>query len=134
MDDRLMNRKILTLILILFFFSLSLFDFSNTNSGFTQGTSAKKAPQTFALNFNDVEISEFINVMSRILGRNIILSDKVRGKITISSAKKVPVDDAFDLMKSILEVKGFAVVETQNLIKIVPIKEAIKKNVEVIVD
>lgn len=129
-----MNRKILTLILILFFFSLSLFDFSNTNSGFTQGTSAKKAPQTFALNFNDVEISEFINVMSRILGRNIILSDKVRGKITISSAKKVPVDDAFDLMKSILEVKGFAVVETQNLIKIVPIKEAIKKNVEVIVD
>ncbi len=129
-----MNKKILALILTILFFSLSLINLSNNSSGFTQGTSAKKAPQTFALNFNDVEISEFINVMSRILGKNIILSDKVRGKITISSAKRVPVDDAFDLMKSILEIKGFAVVETQNLIKVVPVKEAIKKNVEVIVD
>ncbi len=129
-----MNRKILALILTIFFFSLSLINLSYTSSGFTQETSAKKAPPTFALNFNDVEISEFINVMSRILGKNIILSDKVKGKITISSAKRVPVDDAFDLMKSILEIKGFAVVETQNLIKIVPVKEAIKKNVEVIVD
>lgn len=129
-----MNRKSSALILTILFFSLSLFNFSDANSGFTQETSAKKASQTFALNFNDVEISEFINVMSRILVKNIILSDKVRGKITISSAKRVPVDDAFDLMKSILEVKGFAVVETQNLIKIVPIKEAIKKNIEVIVD
>lgn len=129
-----MNRKILPLILTILFFSLSLFNFSNINSRFIQGASAKKAPQTFALNFNDVEISEFINVMSRILGKNIILSDKVRGKITISSAKRVPIDDAFDLMKSILEVKGFAVVETQNLIKIVPVKEAIKKNIDVIVD
>ncbi|MFA5518711.1 MAG: secretin N-terminal domain-containing protein [Spirochaetota bacterium] len=129
-----MNKKILALILTILFFSLSLINLSYTSSGFTQDTSAKKAPPTFALNFNDVEISEFINVMSRILGKNIILSDKVKGKITISSAKRVPVDDAFDLMKSILEIKGFAVVETQNLIKIVPVKEAIKKNVEVIVD
>lgn len=129
-----MNRKILAFILTILFFSLSLINLSYTSSGFTQETSAKKAPPTFALNFNDVEISEFINVMSRILGKNIILSDKVKGKITISSAKRVPVDDAFELMKSILEVKGFAVVETQNLIKIVPVKEAIKKNVEVIVD
>ena len=129
-----MNRKITALILTIFFLSLSLINLSDRNSGFTQGSSGKKAPQTFALNFNDVEISEFINVMSRIIGKNIILSDKVRGKITISSARKVPVDEAFDLMKSILEVKGFAVVETPNLIKIVPIKEAIKKNIDVIID
>ncbi len=90
--------------------------------------------KTFSLNFNDVEISEFVNVMSKIIGKNIILSDKVRGKITISSAKKVPVSEAFNIMKSILEIKGFAVIETDNLIKIVPIKEAIQKNTEVIID
>jgi len=129
-----MNRKKTALLLTVFFLSISLINLSGINSGFTQGTGGKKAPQTFALNFNDVEISEFINVMSRIIGKNIILSDKVRGKITISSARKVPIDDAFDLMKSILEVKGFAVVETPNLIKIVPVKEAIKKNIDVIID
>ena len=89
---------------------------------------------SFSLNFNDVEISEFLNVMSQVLGKNIILSDKVRGKITINSAQKVPVSEALNVMKSILEIKGFAIIETDNLIKVVPIKEALQKNIDVIMD
>lgn len=88
----------------------------------------------FTLNFKDVDISEFLNIMSQLIGKNIIIDEKVRGKITISSAKKIPVKEAFNLLKSILEVKGLAVVETANLLKIIPIKEAVKKNVEIIVD
>ncbi|PKL19458.1 MAG: hypothetical protein CVV49_00010 [Spirochaetae bacterium HGW-Spirochaetae-5] len=95
---------------------------------------AKVKDSSFSLNFNDVEISEFLNVMSQVLGKNIILSDKVKGKITINSAQKVPIEEAYDLMKSILEIKGFAVIESDNLIKIVPVKEAVQKNVEVILD
>jgi len=106
--------------------------------GFNPLFAAKKTKEvkdnTFALNFNDVEIAEFINVMSQIIGKNIILSDKVKGKITVSSARKVPISEAFNIMKSILEIKGFAVIETENLIKVVPIKEAIQKNTDVIVD
>ena len=51
---------------------------------------AKKTARenTFSLNFNDVEISDFLNVMSQILEKNIIISDKVKGKITISSARR----------------------------------------------
>ncbi len=88
----------------------------------------------FALNFKDVEIDEFLNIMSQLIGKNIILDDKVRGKISISSARKVPISQAYAIMKSILEVKGLAVVESGNLIKIIPIKDAIQKNVEIIVD
>lgn len=97
--------------------------------------STKKAKvKKFALNFKDVEISEFINVMSQLIGKNIIIADNVKGKITISSAKKVPVSEAYNVMKSILEIKGLAVVESENLIKIIPIKDAVKKNSEVILD
>ncbi len=88
----------------------------------------------FTLNFKDVELSEFLNIMSQLIQKNIVIDDKVKGKITISSAKRVPVSQAYEILKSILEVKGFAVVETANLIKVIPIKEAIKKNVEIIVD
>ncbi len=94
----------------------------------------KEKETSFSLNFNDVEVSEFLNVMSQVLGKNIILSDKVKGKITINSAQKVPINEAYNLMKSILEIKGFAVIESDNLIKIVPVKEAVQKNVEVILD
>jgi general secretion pathway protein D len=93
-----------------------------------------KTTKYFTLNFKDVEIAEFLNVMSQLIKKNILVDDRVRGKITISSAKKIPVDQAYDILKSILEVKGFAVVETDNLIKVIPIKDAIKKNVEIIID
>ncbi|HPI14796.1 MAG: secretin N-terminal domain-containing protein [Spirochaetota bacterium] len=100
----------------------------------------RKAPKIdrtekyFTLNFKDVELAEFLNIMSQLIKKNIMVDEKVRGKITISSAKRIPVAQAFDILKSILEIKGFAVIETENLIKVVPIKDAIKKNVEIIVD
>ncbi|HOM87279.1 MAG TPA: secretin N-terminal domain-containing protein [Spirochaetota bacterium] len=94
----------------------------------------KDEEKYFTLNFKDVELAEFLSVMSQLIGKNIALDERVRGKITISSVKKIPVRDAYDIMKAILELKGFAVVESENLIKIIPIKDAIKKNVEVIID
>ena len=94
----------------------------------------KDEEKYFTLNFKDVELAEFLSVMSQLIGKNIALDERVRGKITISSVKKIPVKDAYDIMKAILELKGFAVVESENLIKIIPIKDAIKKNVEVIID
>jgi len=94
----------------------------------------RRRVRKFALNFKDVDIDEFLNIMSQLIGKNIILDDKVRGKISISSARKVPVSQAYAIMKSILEVKGLAVVESGNLIKVIPIKDAIKKNVEIIID
>jgi len=116
-------------------FTVVLITLSGVTVDQLNGQSAKKTKDnSFSLNFNDVEISEFLNVMSQLLGKNIILSDKVKGKISISSAKKVPIDEAFDLMQSILEIKGFAVIETANLIKIVPVKDAVQKNIEVIID
>jgi len=88
----------------------------------------------FSLNFKDVDIKEFLNIMSQLIKKNIIMDDKVKGKISISSAKKVPVSEAYNIMKSILEIKGLAVVETGNLIKVIPLRDAIKKNVEIIID
>lgn len=93
-----------------------------------------EAPRTFTLNFKDIEISEFLNFMGRLIGKNIIIDDNVRGKISIISNREVPLSEAFEVTKAILEVKGFAIVETANLMKVMPIKEAIKKNVDIVVD
>ncbi|MFH0976659.1 MAG: secretin N-terminal domain-containing protein [Spirochaetota bacterium] len=96
----------------------------------------EKEPKTkyFTLNFKDADITEFLNMMSQLINKNIIIDDKVRGKITITSVKKIPVSHAYQIMMSILEVKGLAAVETPSLIKIIPVKDAIKKNSEIIID
>ena len=131
-----MNKK--KIILPFFLIAVLLLTISLSGGKYNNNLWAQKKTKakdnSFSLNFNDVEISEFLNVMSQVLGKNIILSDKVKGKITINSAQKVPISEAYDLMKSILEIKGFAVIESDNLIKIVPVKEAVQKNVEVILD
>jgi len=137
-----MNKKlIIAPVVLMMFLIMTVTPQPEQNNSFLwaakktrEKTKEKEKDNSFALNFNDVEISEFLNVMSQVLGKNIILSDKVKGKITINSARKVPIAEAYNLMKSILEIKGFAVVETENLIKVVPVKEAVQKNVEVIID
>jgi general secretion pathway protein D len=130
------TKKIFFFLLI---FTLSISQiFYHTDAGAQakKKTAVKKAaaPQLFSLNFKDVEIAEFVNIMSQLTQKNIIIDDTVKGKITINSARKVPIKDAYEIMKSILEIKGFAVIETENLVKVVPIKDAVKKNIEVIVD
>lgn len=103
-----------------------------------QAVDQKKTPpkkeQTFALNFKDVDISEFLSVMSQLIGKNIVIGDKVTGKISISSAKRLPVSQAYEIMKSILEVKGFAVVDTGTILKVLPIQDAIRKNIDIVID
>ena len=94
----------------------------------------KSGEQLFSLNFKDVDIKEFIHIMSEVIKKNIVIDDAVRGTITINSSRRIPVKDAYDVMKSILELKGFSVIESQNLIKIVPIKDAIRQNIQVILD
>ena len=128
------------LMLLISIFMFSLFPGSKENidlTGFTPilmpSALAKendRKDKYFTLNFKDADITEFLNVMGQLIGKNIIIDDKVRGKITISSVKKFPVSQAYQILKSILEVKGLAVVETPTLIKIIPLKEAIKKNVD----
>ena len=113
------------------------FDYAKAGPAPKKAAPKEKTPteeKKFALNFKDVDIAEFINIMGQLIGKNIIIDDRVKGKISISSARKVPISEAYNVMKAILEVKGLAVVETENLIKILPIEEAVKKNADIFID
>ncbi|HPQ52396.1 MAG TPA: secretin N-terminal domain-containing protein [Spirochaetota bacterium] len=94
----------------------------------------KARPRTILLNFNNVEISEFLNIMSQVIGKNILIDDKIRGKITISSSRKIPVAKAIDVMKAILEIKGLAVIESESFLKVVPVRDAVQQSLKVVID
>jgi general secretion pathway protein D len=96
-------------------------------------SSAPEKKRSITLNFRDVELSEFLNAMSGILGKNIIYDDRIKGKITVFPARTVPSEDIYEVFLDILNYKGFAVIEGEHLLKIVPLEEARKKNSAVIV-
>lgn len=78
------------------------------------------------LNAVDTEIREIIKQISKATGKNFLIDDKVRGKITILSEKKMTTDEAYQAFLSALEVLGFTVVNGPgDLIKIIPLKDAL---------
>src|SRR5262249_28738239 len=55
---------------------------------------------TVALNFQDVELPVLAKFVSEVTGRNFILDDRVRGKVTIISPTRITPDEAYTVFQS----------------------------------
>ena len=84
------------------------------------------------MDFQDVDISVLVKFISEITGKNFIIDEKVRGKITIISPSKISVDEAYLVFQSVLQVKGFTTVPSGAVIKIVATKEARSSTLETV--
>ena len=78
----------------------------------------------FSVNFNDVEMHDWLKTMASLIRKNILVDDSVKGKITVISYQKIPESRALAFMKQVLEIKGYGVIEEPNLLKIVNLKKA----------
>lgn len=83
------------------------------------------------LNFNDVDISTMVKFISDLTGRNFIMDERVKGKISVYSPAKLSNDEAFNVFTSVLELKGFTVVPSGRVNKIVPIASAKQSGMKV---
>jgi general secretion pathway protein D len=82
------------------------------------------------LDFDNVDISVLVKFVSELTGKNFIIDDKVKGKVTIISPKKIPLKDVYKVFLSVLEINGFTVVPAGNMIKIIPAALAREKGME----
>ncbi|WP_319409236.1 type II secretion system secretin GspD [uncultured Desulfosarcina sp.] len=95
------------------------------------GSTAANGSQRFvSIDFNNVDISVFIKFISELTGKNFVIDQRVKGKVTIISPSKISVDEAYKVFESVLDVHGFATVETGKLIKVIPSPDARTKNIE----
>lgn len=63
-------------------------------------------------------------VLGDTLGLNFVVSEKVKGKITLQTTRAVSRDDLLDMFDTVLEAQGAGLVESNGLYSIVPIEEA----------
>ena len=75
------------------------------------------------LNFRDADLLQIINLMSELTGKNFLVDDKVKGKVTIIAPKPVSLEEAYQVFLSLLEIQGFTVVPQGPITKIVPSRE-----------
>jgi len=100
----------------------------------TKSADSKKPSDRFvSIDFNDVDINVFIKFISELTGRNFIVDDKVKGKVTIISPAKISEKEAYKVFESVLEVHGFATVESGKVTKIVQMPEARTKSVKTLI-
>jgi general secretion pathway protein D len=83
------------------------------------------------LDFQDVEIATVIDTIARLTGRNFVYDDRVRGRVTIISPTPIPVEQAYTVFESVLQVKGFTTVEAPGgVMKVIPIRDAKETSVD----
>lgn len=78
------------------------------------------AAETLTLNLKDASIRTLVETISEITGRNFIVDPRVKGKVTVVSSRPMDKDEIYQVFLSILQVHGFAAVETGEVVKILP--------------
>ena len=76
------------------------------------------------IDFVDAPLSDVVQYFARITGRNFILTDDLKGDVTIISHKQVTVAEAYEAFLSALETAGYTTVTVGGMTKIVSHGEA----------
>ncbi len=87
-------------------------------------SAALNAEDTTRINLQDTEIRQLIDIVAKTTGKNFIVDQQVRGKVTFISGNGLDKDGLYEAFLSVLQVHGFEAVETGDLIKIVPAGKA----------
>jgi general secretion pathway protein D len=82
------------------------------------------------IDFDNVDIPVFIKFISELTGKNFVIDNAVKGKVTIISPTKISAAEAYRVFESVLEVHGFTTVPAGSIIKIVPAVSARSMSVE----
>jgi general secretion pathway protein D len=94
------------------------------------GAQGASGDNLVSLDFDNVDLKVFIKYVSEITGRNFVVDDKVRGRITLISPTKIRVDELERVLESLLELNGFTTVPSGSVTKIVPLREVKQRGVE----
>lgn len=92
------------------------------STGKTKPVTASQNEMLF--NFQDADIKAVIKTISQITGKNFVLDPRVKGKVSIISAKPVSRASAYRIFLSALKAQGFTVADVdRHTVKIVPVGE-----------
>ena len=89
------------------------------------------ADQLVSVNFDNVDIRAVLKTIGEITGINFIPHQTVTGTVTVMSPTPIRLGDLYAFLQSILDVYGYAAVETDNAVKIIPKAEAAKNYAQV---
>ncbi len=82
------------------------------------------AKESWKVNFAEADIQEVIKFVADATGTTLVIDPRVKGQVNVISERELNARELYDLFLSILEVHGFAAVESGGIVQIIPRREA----------
>ena len=102
---------------------------TTSGSSSSSGSSSQRPPvlsptDKVTIDFQDTSLNDVVKYFAEITGRNFILTDDLKGEITIISHHPVTVGEAYEAFLSALEVKGYTTVTVGKITKVIQMSKA----------
>ena len=91
-----------------------------------------EAREQINVNFANMQISDFIKLISKITHKNILLNNKINGTVNFVSTAPIYDDELMNILVSVLESKGYTLVQNGSILEVVRSNDAAKKSVKVV--
>ena len=88
--------------------------------------------ETININFKNLDINDLIKVTSKIINKNILIEHKISGKVDFISNKPLKKDKLIEVLTYVLEGKGYTLIDSGGLMRVVRINDAAKHNMPVV--
>ncbi len=88
------------------------------------GLRAEETPPGILLNFQDAPLSDVLNHLSEAAGFIIVSETPPKGTVNAVSRQPLSVDEAYDLVNTLLIDKGYAAIRNGRILRIVPRDQA----------
>ncbi len=82
-------------------------------------------------NFRNLDIKDFIEMISKITNKNILIDTPLQGKVDFITTKKISKKTLIPLANSILSSKGYALIDKGDFMQVVKASEAVGKGLDV---
>jgi len=94
-------------------------------------SAAESTREKINLNLHDIKIEELIKMVGKVDGRNVLLDKPIPGTVNFISSSPIYKDELFSILLSVLDSKGFTLVQDGSYLKIVRQNTAVKSNLPV---
>ena len=95
-------------------------------------SSLAMAKEEVNINFSKLQINDFVKLIGKITNKNILIHHKITGTVDLITTTPIYDDEVLGILISVLQSKGFTLIEKGSMYEVVRSSEATKHNLKVV--
>ena len=84
------------------------------------------------IDLRDLDVNDFIKLISKIEKKNILLEETIKGKVNLISNKKICQEELGDILEYTLSSNGYTLIQAGSIYRVIKIADASKYNLPVV--